>query len=88
MRVSVSMRVSVPVTVLLGLLAVLVGGLLLLLLGVSGCQWCFVGRRVGCLELCELCVVVTVVAGDGCAVWVWMREDVLGRRCETQSCCG
>lgn len=66
MRVSVAVRVSV----LLGLVDVCFCGRLLVLLGVGERQRRLVGGGVGRLELCELCVIVTAIAGDGCALWV------------------
>lgn len=58
----------------LDLASILFGGRLVFLLGVCGRQRRPVVRRVGRLELCELCVVVAVVAGDGGAVGVWRRR--------------
>ncbi len=73
MRVAVAMRVSV----LLGLASVHLGGRLVVLLGLCGCQRRLVGGRVGCPELCELRVIVTIVTGDGGAVRVWKRGETL-----------
>lgn len=71
-RVAVS---SVGVAVAVGVPLIL--GLLLLLLGRRGVG---VGNgeplargRVGCLDLCELCVVVAVVTGTGAVFRVWRR---------------
>lgn len=46
-------------------------------MGVRGRKWRHVGGRVGRLDLGELRVVVPVVAGDGGAVGVWRREEML-----------
>lgn len=79
-RVTVAMRVAV----LLGLASVLFGGWLLVLLGVYGCQWRLVCGRVGRLQLRQLRVVVTVVAGDGGAARVCRREKMLRRQLQKQ----
>lgn len=79
-RVTMAVRVS-----MLCLASVLLCGWLVVLLWICGCQRRLVGGRVRRLELCELCVVVTVVAGDGGAVGVWRREKTLQQQPHKQS---
>lgn len=58
--------VTVGVSVMLRLLLLLLGG---------NIQWQLVCRRLGCVDFCELCVVVTVVALTAAGFWVWRRSN-------------